>query len=190
MSGTFRVSAESCWLVLNYPKNPTIRLDARVLDRIVASDDEIVLEANDFGIALQVRSGVAAAASIATVLAPYTRSAPMTSPETYEDAKRRLQQAMNPTAEPWPTALVVGDDVVTISRSTLWIGSISYPHQEIAERMASAGLMEVPGGWLNASVAMLVIADLYRRPEDPEALRAMIQEYEARLAEQSASQGS
>jgi hypothetical protein len=179
MSGTFLEYAESCWLVLRYPKNPAIRLDVRVLDRILADDDRIVLDANDFGTALQVRGGPTTASSIATSLAPYTRSAPMTCPELYEDAKRRLQNAMNLTEGRRSTALVVGENVVTVSSSKLWIGEIFYWHQQIAEWAVSGDAIKVPGGALHACLAMLVIADLYRRPEDVAILRAKISDYES-----------
>ena len=85
--------ADGHWLVLVYTDNPTIRFDARRLDRILADDGGLILAVADAKIVLRVTGGFEAGQQIAESLAPYTRSAPITRPEAYEEAKRQLDVA-------------------------------------------------------------------------------------------------
>src|SRR5262245_47358907 len=54
---TPRESAEANWLILSNPDNPPIRLDVRILDRILLIDEHLILEVDDVAIRLQVSGG-------------------------------------------------------------------------------------------------------------------------------------
>src|SRR5262249_57503814 len=52
---------------------------------------DLLLALGDLEVALHVADGPEAAKGVAEQLAPYTRDAPITRPEVYEDAKRRMR---------------------------------------------------------------------------------------------------
>ena len=52
---------------------------------------DLLLALGDLEVALHVADGPEAAKGISEQLAPYTRDAPITRPEVYEDAKRRMR---------------------------------------------------------------------------------------------------
>ena len=56
-----------------------------------ARSRDLLLALGDLEVALHVADGPEAAKGIAEQLAPYTRDAPITRPEVYEDAKRRMR---------------------------------------------------------------------------------------------------
>src|SRR5687768_10323204 len=58
------------WLVLEYPNNPTIRLDARVLDRIFVDDGELVVSVDETAIRISISGGEHVAMVIAEQLGP------------------------------------------------------------------------------------------------------------------------
>ena len=73
-----RERADGHWLILDYPKNPTIRFDTRLLDRVLARDDDLILDFDDMVISIPIEGGLKAASELSELLAPYTRAAPIT----------------------------------------------------------------------------------------------------------------
>src|SRR5919106_1066420 len=86
-----------------------------------ARSKELLLALGDLEVALHVADGPEAAKSIAEQLAPYTRDAPITRPEVYEDAKRRMRaqaegKGQSSARRELEHALLVGNDVVFLQR--------------------------------------------------------------------------
>src|ERR1041384_307984 len=104
---------ESYWLVLDYIDNPPIRLDARLLDRVLVDDRDLVLEVDDTVIALRITGEEGTVYELAERLAPYTRSAPITQQDVYEDARRRLAKIGKD--EQMRPLLFFGSDPVLVS---------------------------------------------------------------------------
>jgi hypothetical protein len=174
--------AEGHWLVLAYADNPTIRFDARRLDRVLTNDGDLVLTVADAKIVLRVSSGGHIGHQIAESLAPYTRSAPITRQEAYEEAKRQLDVARGISTAPPPPALFFGEDPVRavddklyIGKDCCWIASV--------ERYALLGAeIPLPNGRLQAALASLVIADAARQEDDLKRLSERIKDYESRTS--------
>jgi hypothetical protein len=174
------------WLVIAYPDNPTIRLDARLLDRVFANDTELVLAVGDVTVGAVISGGPNAARELAEKLAPYTRSATINSREVYEEAKRRLRVARGLSRDPAPPALFVGDDPVRASPNVLYIGDFKCRISDVDRYSKHALTLPLPKGRIPAALAMLYVA-AKRRSEDPELLARRIQEYEDHLASDNAS---
>lgn len=115
-------TSERNWLVLRYPNNPPIRLDVRILDRVFAADAALYLTVETHTVALTIVSGPTAAARIAEALAPYTRSAAITSQEGYEDGKRRLDLASRNVADNAAFALYLGSPDIFYSKGNFCLG--------------------------------------------------------------------
>ena len=99
---------EDHWLVLDYPGNGKIRLDVRIVDRILAIDAWLVLEIDGLGIRIAV-SDSKTAAHLARELACYTRFASKPNPALLEDLRRRVDLAREGRRDPGTFALFVDD---------------------------------------------------------------------------------
>src|ERR1700712_2547572 len=93
-----------------------------------ARSRDLLLALGDLEVALHVADGPEAAKGIAEQLAPYTRDAPITRPEVYEDAKRRMRaqaegQGGASAKREIEHALLVGSDVVTLNGEFLKVGA-------------------------------------------------------------------
>src|SRR6476620_2586219 len=99
---------------------------------------DLLLALGDLEVALHVADGPEAAKSIADQLAPYTRDAPITRPEVYEDAKRRMRaQAEGHGAasarRELEHALLVGDQIVHKHEEFLQVGGKTFRISEVRE---------------------------------------------------------
>src|SRR5262245_43725490 len=97
---------------------------------------DLLLALGDLEVALHVADGPEAAKGIAERLAPYTRSAAITRPEVYEDAKRRMRAQAEGRGEvsarrELEHALLVGADVVFLSGDYLRVGQVAFRIGEV-----------------------------------------------------------
>lgn len=226
-------------LVIAPGQNPTIRLDARLLDRIEligrspksavvmagaaaagvlagvmawipggiftcagfayltherisearkrAHSRDLLLALGDLEVALHVADGPEAAKKIADKLSPYTRTAPITRPEVYEDAKRRLfvqsQGRKDSSLErELKQGLLVGSDVVYVKNRFLQVGGVAFSIDDVREYALRGANLPLPGGrLLQAAVGLLVVAaeERARKGENLEELSRRVSEYEA-----------
>jgi hypothetical protein len=170
---------ESCWLVLHYTNNPPIRLDARLLDRVLVDDRDLLLEVDGNVLALRITGEEGTAYDLAEQLAPYARSAPITQQDVYEDARRRLARVADKDERmaPW---LFFGSDPVQVSNEIVYIGEFACTIFD-AERYARVGgELPLPSGKIQAGLVMLVVA-ARKRTDDAALLSRRIAEYEARF---------
>ena len=170
---------ESYWLVLDYTDNPTIRLDARLLDRVLVDDRDLVLEVDNTVIALRITGEEGTVYELAERLAPYTRSAPMTQQDVYEDAKRRLARiaAKDERMAPW---LFFGSDPVRVSDEIVYIGEFACTLSDAVRYARVGAALPLPNGAMQAGFVMLVVA-ARKRTDDAAMLTRRIIEYETRL---------
>src|SRR4051794_8403899 len=104
-----------------------------------ARSRDLLLALGDLEVALHVADGPEAAKGIADQLAPYTRDAPITRPEVFEDAKRRVRAQAEGKGEATARreveqALLVGGDVVHVKDNYLHVGpQVSFPLAEVKE---------------------------------------------------------
>src|SRR5687767_3455676 len=175
------ILVEGSWLVIDLPDNPTIRLDAKLLDRILAADDQLALTVGDLTPMLEVPDGPLAAAEIANTLAPYTRSAQIASVEVYRDAKRRLELASRGRYDNGALSLYFGKDDVFISDEVVRIGRDRFTVSEVTAYAGSESNLELSRGLLQAGLVMLVVAATKRR-EDIGLLSRRVAEFEQRTA--------
>jgi hypothetical protein len=233
------IGVDGAHLVIAPPGNPTIRLDARLLDRVEligrsptsavvlsaiatggvaaaafsiipggvfacaglaylaherfsearrrARSRDLLLALGDLEVALHVIDGPEAAKRICDELAPYTRDAPITRPEVYEDAKRRLHAQAEGKGEAVARrevdrALVVGADVVHVRDGYLQVGQVAFRIEEVREHALRGANLPLPGGrLLQAAMGLLIVAaeDRARTGEDLEALARRIGQYES-----------
>lgn len=233
------IGVTDTFLVIAPPGNPTIQLDARLLDRIelvgqsptsalVASgmatagvvagalsvipggvfvcagmaylaherfsearrrtrSRDLLLVLGDLEVALHVIDGPDAAKRIADELSPYTREAPITRAEVYEDARRRLHaQAQGKRGasvrRELQSALVIGADVVHVNGDFLQVGTVAFRIDEVREYALRGANLPLPGGrLLQAAMGLLVVAaeDRAHRGEDLEVLKRRIGQYES-----------
>src|SRR5262249_26967240 len=94
-----------------------------------ARSRDLLLALGDLEVALHVADGPEAAKRISEQLAPYTRDAPITRPEVYEDAKRRMRAQAEGKGEASARreiehALLVGTDVVFVHGDNLQVGQV------------------------------------------------------------------
>jgi hypothetical protein len=149
---------------------------------------DLLLALGDLEVALHVADGPEAAKSIADQLAPYTRDAPITRPDVYEDAKRRVRAQAEGKAEAsarreLDQALVVGGDVVHLKGEWLQIGTngVSFRISEVREYALRGANLPLTGGrLLQAAMGLLVVAAEERATvgEDVSLLSKRIAEYE------------
>ena len=170
---------ESHWLVLDYADNPVIRFDARLLDRVFVNDQDLILEVDETVVALRIIGTEGSAYELAAALAPYTRSAPITQREVYEDAKRRLA-GIGEEDERLASSLFFGSDPVRVSNEIVYVGEFACTLSD-TERYASVGAaLPIANGALQAGLVLLVIA-ARKRSDDAAILSRRITEYETRL---------
>src|SRR3954471_8881397 len=92
---------------------------------------DLLLALGDLEVALHVADGPEAAKSISDQLAPYTRDAPITRPEVFEDAKRGIRAQTDgrgaaSRARELEHALHVGNDVVYLRGDYLQVGQVAF----------------------------------------------------------------
>ncbi|MEO6777675.1 MAG: hypothetical protein ABI467_32415 [Kofleriaceae bacterium] len=149
---------------------------------------DLLLALGDLEVALHVADGPEAAKGISEQLAPYTRDAPITRPEVYEDAKRRVRAQAEGKGDAAAKreiehALLVGSDVVTMSGEMLKVGQDqAYRISEVREYALRGANLPLPGGrLLQAAMGLLVVAAEERATagEDLAVLSKRIADYEA-----------
>jgi hypothetical protein len=130
-----------------------------------ARSRDLLLALGDLEVALHVADGPEAAKGISEQLAPYTRDAPITRPEVYEDAKRRMRAVAEGKGEASAKrelehALLVGDDVVHLKGDFLQVGTgASFRISEVREYALRGANLPLQGGrLLQAAVGLLVVA--------------------------------
>lgn len=148
---------------------------------------DLLLAVGDLEVALHVADGPEAAKGIAEQLAPYTRDAPITRPEVYEDAKRRMRAQAEGKGEAsarreLEQALLVGGDLVYLHADYLQVGQVSFRIAEVREYALRGANLPLTGGrLLQAAMGLLVVAAEERAAsgEDVVLLSKRIADYEA-----------
>jgi hypothetical protein len=150
---------------------------------------DLLLALGDLEVALHVADGPEAAKGISEQLAPYTRDAPITRPEVYEDAKRRMRAQAEGKGEASAKrelehALLVGSDVVYLQGEHLKIGAagLAFRISEVREYALRGANLPLTGGrLLQAAMGLLVVAAEERaaQGEDVALLSKRIADYEA-----------
>jgi hypothetical protein len=152
-----------------------------------ARSRDLLLALGDLEVALHVADGPEAAKGIQEQLAPYTRDAPITRPEVYEDAKRRMRAQAEGKGEATArreleNALLVGTDVVHLQGDFLKVGNISFKISEVREYALRGHNLPLTGGrLLQAAMGLLVVAAEERAQagEDLGLLSKRVADYEA-----------
>ena len=152
-----------------------------------ARSRDLLLALGDLEVALHVADGPEAAKGIAEQLAPYTRDAPITRPEVYEDAKRRMRAQAEGKGEvsarrELEHALLVGADVVYLRGDYLQVGQVAFRISEVREYALRGANLPLTGGrLLQAAMGLLVVAAEERAAtgEDVGVLSKRIADYEA-----------
>jgi hypothetical protein len=146
---------------------------------------DLLLALGNLEVALHVADGADAAKRLADALAPYTREAPITRPEVYEDARRRLGAQVEGRKDrgrrELERGLLVGDDVVSVADGYLSVGAVAFRVEEVRDYAVRGANLPLPGGrLLQAAMGLLVVAadERTRAGEDLEALSKRIKEYE------------
>lgn len=148
---------------------------------------DLLLALGDLEVALHVADGPEAAKRIADQLAPYTRTAPITRPEVYEDAKRRLYvQSQGIRDESLKRelrgGLVVGSDVVHVKdKDYLQVGDQPFAIDDVREYALRGANLPLPNGrFLQAALGLLVVAaeERVRKGENLDELSRRVSEYE------------
>jgi hypothetical protein len=148
---------------------------------------DLLLALGDLEVALHVADGPEAAKSIADQLAPYTRDAPITRPEVYEDAKRRIRAQAEGRGEASARrelehALLVGNDVVFMRGDYLQVGQVAFRITEVREYALRGANLPLTGGrLLQAAMGLLVNAAEERAAagEDIALLSKRVADYES-----------
>lgn len=150
-----------------------------------ARSRDLLLALGRLEVALHVADGAEAAKRVADQLAPYSRHAPITRPEVYEDAKRRLEAQVEGRPDrarrDLERGLIVGADVVAVDGDYLVVGEKSFRIDEVREYALRGANLPLPGGrLLQAAMGLLVVAaeERAREGEDLQKLSARISEYE------------
>ncbi len=148
---------------------------------------DLLLALGDLEVALHVADGPEAAKHISEQLAPYTRDAPITRPEVYEDAKRRMRAQAEGKGEvsarkELDRALLVGTDTVFLKGDTLQVGSDTFKIGEVREYALRGANLPLAGGrLLQAAMGLVVVAAEERaaQGEDLQVLSKRIADYES-----------
>ncbi|HEX5059438.1 MAG TPA: hypothetical protein VFV99_08770 [Kofleriaceae bacterium] len=148
---------------------------------------DLLLALGDLEVALHVADGPDAAKGISEQLAPYTRDAPITRPEVYEDAKRRMRAQAEGKGEASARrelehALLVGNDVVFLRGEYLQVGQVAFRISEVREYALRGQNLPLTGGrLLQAAMGLLVVAAEERAAagEDLGLLSKRVADYEA-----------
>jgi hypothetical protein len=153
-----------------------------------ARSRDLLLALGDLEVALHVADGPEAAKGIADQLQPYTRDAPITRPEVYEDAKRRMRAQAEGRGEASARrelehALLVGDLVVHTRDGFLQVGhGKAFKISEVKEFALRGANLPLEGGrLLQAAMGLLVVAAEERAAcgEDLVLLSKRVADYEA-----------
>lgn len=148
---------------------------------------DLLLGLGELDVALHVADGPEAAKRVADHLKPFTRDAPITRPEVYEDARRRLQSHASGTSRAelrrreLDKGLMVGQDVVEVSGEFLQVGTVAFRIDEVRDYAQHGANLPLPGGrLLQAAMGLLVVAaeERLRQGEDIAGLRQRIAAYE------------
>jgi hypothetical protein len=147
---------------------------------------DLLLVLGELEVALHVADGPEHAKRIAEGLAPYTREAPISRPEVYEDARRRLEAQSHGNRQvaarrELQRVLSVGSDVVCLHGDYLQVGSVAFRIDEVREYALRGANLPLPGGrLLQAAMGLLVVAaeERARSGEDLAALAQRISRYE------------
>ncbi len=148
---------------------------------------DLLLALGDLEVALHVADGPEAAKHIAEQLAPYTRDAPITRVEVFEDAKRRMRAQAEGKGEAsarreLERALLVGQDVVFLRGDYLQVGQVAFRIGEVREYALRGANLPLTGGrLLQAAMGLLVVAAEERAAagEDVTLLSKRIADYES-----------
>lgn len=150
-----------------------------------SSSRDLSLVLGTLEVALHVADGPDAAKRIADTLSQYSRSAPITRPEVYQDAKQRMRDQVAGNAERGDReaglGLRVGDETVTVSGDFLQVGAVRFRIPEVREYALRGGNLPLPGGrLLQAALGLLVVAadERARKGEDLKVLGDRIAAYE------------
>ena len=151
-----------------------------------ARSRDLLLALGDLEVALHVADGPEAAKRIADQLNPYTRTAPITRPEVYEDAKRRLyvqsQGIKDQSLErELRGGLLVGSDVVHVKDNYLQVGDQPFALDDVREYALRGANLPLPNGrFLQAALGLLVVAaeERARKGENLDELSRRVSEYE------------
>ena len=148
---------------------------------------DLLLALGELEVALHVADGPEAAKGIADQLAPYTRDAPITRPEVYEDAKRRIRAQAEGRGEASARrelehALLVGSDVVFLRNDYLQVGQVAFRINEVREYALRGANLPLTGGrLLQAAMGLLVVEAEERAAagEDIALLSKRVADYES-----------
>jgi hypothetical protein len=148
---------------------------------------DLLLALGDLEVALHVADGPEAAKGIADQLAPYTRDAPITRPEVYEDAKRRIRAQAEGRGEASARrelehALLVGSDVLFLRNDYLQVGQVAFRITEVREYALRGANLPLTGGrLLQAAMGLLVVEAEERAAagEDIALLSKRVADYES-----------
>jgi hypothetical protein len=169
------------WLVLEYPSNPVIRLDGRILDRVLAEDSELILSVDDTTGIVGLMGGAVRAVELASELTPYTRSAPIRDLDGYEHAMRRLEALRaSPRAIDTRPALYLGTKPITVSDEVLYFEDEAYALSDLEPYAIAGHSIPLGEGHIRAALVSLLLAARLRR-EDIDRLAERIKAYEARV---------
>lgn len=154
------------WLIMQHAGNLTLRLDAGQLDDISADAADLLLDVGELQIALQLSGSGPTATSIVDSLKRYTRLTPISDPEVYEYAKQQLE-LLRSGAELHHAMLFVGDEPARVDGEFLRIGAFTYPIYDAIRSGQFGEPIKLPlGGYVQAALALLVVAASERENED------------------------
>ncbi len=149
------------------------------------SSRDLSLVLGSLEVALHVADGPEAAKRIADTLSQYSRSAPITRPEVYQDAKQRMRDQIagksKSNEQEARLGLRVGDETVTVAGEFLKVGNVRFRIPEVREYALRGGNLPLPGGrLLQAALGLLVVAadERARNGEDLALLGKRIAAYE------------
>jgi hypothetical protein len=146
---------------------------------------DLLLTLGKLDVALHIADGARATEDLAARLRPYTRRAPISSAEVYEDARRRLAAAVAVERAPAAAAtgaLTIGADDVAVHDGLLRVGETTFTVEQVRDLAMRGANLVLPGGrLLQAAVGLLVVAaaERARDGEDVVALSARVAAYEA-----------
>jgi hypothetical protein len=146
---------------------------------------DLLLSLGSLEVALHVADGPDAAKRVAENLSQYTRTAPITRPEVYQDAKRRLVEQssgdVSSRKDEVERGLKVGDQGVTVVGEALRVGDTTFPIDVVRDYALRGQNLPLPDGQLlQAAMGLLVVAanERAKRGEDLEGLSRRIAAYE------------
>lgn len=147
---------------------------------------DILLTLADLPVALHVDDEPEQVKRIVDQLAPYTRQAPITRPDVYEDARRRLEAQSRGRTDASVRreiegSLTVGAETVHVAGDSLCIGATEFSIESVREYALRGANLPLPGNRsLQAALGLLVVAaeERARAGEDVDTLASRIRAYE------------